>query len=508
MAEITSLSTLAKTSVDANEFLLVANSSTKAAKKLQLQTLFPAVSTAGTSSETLYTSATLTNKNQIVFKGIASGDTGLLTVATTSSNIVLTVLEAGIDLSLCNNATSGFLTGVDFSGTVTGTCAVTNGGTGLSTIVKGAILYASADDAISATSAMSTDGQLLIGNATNGYPSVATLAAGSSNLTIVNGAGTITLDANLSSLAANLDTGSYNIDLNTNYISDDGSDRGLYVHTNGKVILNDSGSTLTTGDATGQLNIQGTTTTAIKIGNSGAYQANYDITTTTSSSGTAGAKLHIYAGTAGGGNMAGGLLGLYAGTATGSGAGGNVDIVAVDAASGTPGSVRVRTYTTGGTATTAITVDSSQDVAVNAGKLFVSAKPIYARASSTAAFIQYQGAPATTDDGTTAVSAANILTGIVQCTPTADRSKATDTASNLVSGLDLTADNDSFDFSFINLTTDGQDNVTLTGGTGVTLVGNMVVHAQDATDDAVSIGVGRFRIRRTGASAVTMYRIG
>jgi len=507
MAEITSLSTLAKTSVDANEFLLVANSSTKAAKKLQLQTLFPAVSTAGTSSETLYTSATLTNKNQIVFKGIASGDTGLLTVATTSSNIVLTVLEAGIDLSLCNNATSGFLTAVDFSGTVTGTCAVTNGGTGLSTIVKGAILYASADDAISATSAMSTDGQLLIGHTANGYPSVATLTAGS-NMTVTNGGGSITLAASLSSLAANLDTGSFNIDLNTNYISDDGSDRGIYVHTNGKTILNDSGSTLTTGDATGQLNIQGTTTTAIKIGNSGAYQANYDITTTTSASGTNGAKLQIYAGTAGGGDKAGGTLALFGGTATGSGAGGNVDVLAGDAASGTPGSVQLRTYTTGGSATTAVTVDSSQDVTVESGNLFVSAKPIYARASSTAAFIQYQGAPATTDDGTTAVSAANILTGIVQCTPTADRSKATDTASNLVSGLDLTADNDSFDFSFINLTTDGQDNVTLTGGTGVTLVGNMVIHAQDATDDAVSIGVGRFRIRRTGASAVTMYRIG
>ena len=46
MAEITSLTTLAKTSVDANDFVLVANSSSKAAKKLQLQTLFPAVSTA------------------------------------------------------------------------------------------------------------------------------------------------------------------------------------------------------------------------------------------------------------------------------------------------------------------------------------------------------------------------------------------------------------------------------------------------------------------------------
>ena len=151
--------------------------------------------------------------------------------------------------------------------------------------------------------------------------------------------------------------------------------------------------------------------------------------------------------------------------------------------------------------------DATPDVTVNAGNLIAS-KGAYMRDASYPDVIKYQGAPATTDDGTTAVSAANILTGIVQCTPSADRSKATDTASNLISGLGLLVDNDSFDFSLINLTTDGQDNVTLTGGTGVTLVGNMVIHAQDAADDAVSIGVGRFRIRRTGSSAVTMYRIG
>ena len=507
MAEITSLSTLTKTSVDSNDFLLVANSSTKAAKKLQLQTLFPAVSTGGTSSETIYTSATLTNKNQIVFKGIKSGDTGLLTVATSSSNIVLTVLEAGIDLSLCNNAISGFLTGVDFSGTVTGECGVTNGGTGLSTISKGQLLYASADNVIAATTAMSTNGQLLIGNATNGYPSVATLAAGSGNLTIVNGPGTITLDANLSSLSANLDTGSYNIDLNTNYISDDGSDRGLYVHTNGKVILNDSGSTLTTADATGQLNIQGTTTTAIKIGNSGAYQTNYDIVGTNSASGTNAANLRIFAATSGGGDKTGGDLLLFAGAGTGSGAGGALSLSAGDAASGTPGSVLLKTYTTGGSETTAITVDSSQDVSVEVGNLFVKAKPIYARASATAAFIQYQGAPATTDDGTTAISASNILTGIVECTPTADRSKATDTATNLINSLSLTADNDSFDFSLISLATDGTSDITITAGTGVTLIGNMKVKSQDDADDAGYAGVGRFRIRRTGSSSVRMYRI-
>ena len=42
------------------------------------------------------------------------------------------------------------------------------------------------------------------------------------------------------------------------------------------------------------------------------------------------------------------------------------------------------------------------------------------------------------------------------------------THSNLVS-LSLTADNDSFDFSLISLATDGTSDITLTGGTGVTL---------------------------------------
>ena len=185
MANIIDLTALVKTSVDSNHYLYVQHSTTNVSNKIPVETLFPSISTAGTGSETIYTSSTLTSKNQIEFKGIKSGDTDLLTVATTSSNIVLTALEAGIDLSLCNNSISEFSNGVDFTGTVIGECPVTKGGTGLATIAKGALLYASGADVIEATTPMTTNGQLLIGNATNSYPSVATLTAGTNVLLLI-----------------------------------------------------------------------------------------------------------------------------------------------------------------------------------------------------------------------------------------------------------------------------------------------------------------------------------
>ena len=153
MAEITSLSTLAKASLDtSNDFLLIANSSNKTAKKFLTSNLLPSFNTSGSGGQDLYVS--VTNSNQLNLKGLKSGDTGLLTVTTASNNIELTVLEAGIDLSLCNNVTSGFISSVDFTGSVTGECGVTNGGTSLSTIAKGAMLYASDTDTIAATAAM------------------------------------------------------------------------------------------------------------------------------------------------------------------------------------------------------------------------------------------------------------------------------------------------------------------------------------------------------------------
>ncbi len=366
MAKVTDLGTLAKTSVASTDFLLVTNSNSGQSKKLTVESLFPAVSTAGSSSETLYNSATLTNKNQIAFKGIKSGDTGLLTVGTTSSNIVLTVLEAGVDLSLCNNATSGFISGIDFTGTVTGVNPVVNGGTGISTIAKGAMLYASAEDTIAATAAMSTNGQLLIGNATTGYPSVATLTAGT-GMTITNAAGAITLAATITNAEANIDlrnaanNATYNIDLvgGTAFISGDGTAEGLTVDNDGKVFVGQGTPTAAFADT---LNIKG----GIRFTNTDAPT----IKPTATTSSTAGQAVTIEGG--GSAGAAAGHLNLTGGTASGNGAGGNVVLTAGrDTSGSSDGTIQLKTYTSG-TATAGLSVAAEgQNVSIDTGNLVI-----------------------------------------------------------------------------------------------------------------------------------------
>ena len=493
MARIIDLTTLAKTSIDSNDFFVISNTSSATSKKVNVASLFPSLVTAGTGGEDLWSS--ISNKNQLNFKGIKSGDTDLLTIATTSDNIVLTPLEAGIDLSKCNNVTSQFGSGVDFTGTITGTNAVTSGGTGLSNIVKGAMLYASAEDTIAATSAMSTNGQLLIGNATTGIPTLATLTGGT-NVTITNTAGAISIASSLGAGSAILDLANYNLDLGTAFISADGAtSQGLrvtganaYIGTSGNYHNSDS------------LNIAGG---GIRFGNDSDVNIYPNATTST----TAGKKIVLQGG-ASAGAAAGGVE-INGGTASGTGAGGVITLTAGrDTSGSSDGTILFKTYT-GGTPTNAMSIGAEgQDITIATGSIIQDGKGIYMRDSSYSDIHRHQVAPATTDDGTTAIAAESILTGLVRCTPTADRSKATDTASNLISGLFLTADNDSWDFSLINLATDGTSFITLTGGTDVNLVGSMIVAAQDSAEDAFSAGVARFRIRRSGSSTCEMYRIG
>tara|TARA_R110000796_G_C14356005_1_gene412207 strand:- start:66 stop:599 length:534 start_codon:yes stop_codon:yes gene_type:complete len=144
---------------------------------------------------------------------------------------------------------------------------------------------------------------------------------------------------------------------------------------------------------------------------------------------------------------------------------------------------------------------------ITAGNLVVTAGTTYLKGAIPV--IKRQGAPATTDDGTAVVTAANMAAGIITCTPTAARSKATDTAANICAGLTLGAQFDSCEFTIINSSTTDAHIISLTDGTGVTIVGSDEVYPRDDTALSHHSGVATFRATRTSVntSAVTLYRI-
>ena len=498
----------------ANERLVIQNTKTQQSSSYSLGDVFPILQDGSTDSgsKTLGSALgvstitplfvgggfgnTLTgNENNIlIFKGIRSNDTVLeiknetLSSDVTKTNLVLDFNQSNLDLSACNNTSSGFLSQATLSNTnhVTGTLPVANGGTGASAFADKSVIITqdSGTDTLSAVT-MSTNGQLLIGG-TSG-PTAATLTAGT-NVTITNSDGGISIAAGFSSVSATLDMSNNNLQMGTGFISNDGTNEGIKIDSTGKVFI---GSATPTAYHTHDLNVAG----SIALGaNNGSVAQNIAMAECTSGSSP---SLTISGASANGTGNAGGLVVVAAGAGDTNGNGGNTEIRGgLKAGGGTDGSVLIRTGSSG-TITTAVTIDGSQNATFEKG--------IIQRGD--AGIVLHQNAPATTDDGTAVVSAANVLTGIVTCTPTADRSKATDTAANFISTLGLTVDDDAFDFSVINLATDGTSFITLTGGTGVTLVGSAIVSAQDNAEDAFTSGVGRFRIRRTGSSAVSMYRI-
>lgn len=367
MAEVKNFPILAKTSVTSNDYLPVTGQ-----RKLQVQSLFPSLATTGVGGQSIYIN--VTNANQLNFKGLKSATTGMLSIATNANNIDFSVLPAGIDLSLCDNTTSLFLSSVDLASDVGVTVLpVTNGGTGLSTIAKGAILYASNNDVIAGTSAL-TNGQLLIGNTGTGVPSIATLTAGT-NMTVTNGAGTITLAANLSTLTAALNCDIYNINLNAaagaSWVSGDGTAEGIYVDANGRVFIGDSLPSLPS--LSGQLTLGGSGSDALRIGNTSSY-GNRRVKMVDNTAAAGGAQLTIEGATGGTGNQLGGNIIIEAGSGSGSGTGGTLKLLGGNTGGGNPGEVIIGN-TKGVSEQAGIIVDLNGNVKLDSGYLRYSAAP-------------------------------------------------------------------------------------------------------------------------------------
>lgn len=327
-APISSLTLIAKTSISTTHYLPLADG-TSANYKLLIQDLFPTVNTLGASSESLYVSTT--NKNTLNFKGIKSLDS-LLTVATTSNNITLQVNPANINLALCNNTTSQFITGpINLStGGATGVLTVPNGGTGLATLTANSLFVGNGTSALTALG-VATNGQIPIGR-TGLSPVLATLTAGT-NVTVTNASGSITIAASLTTLTANLNGAGFNI-YGLGWLSGDGQNEGIAINSAGKVFV---GSSIPTAFFNYDFNVnQG-------IGFNGSVIQRLEM-----SSSSTPAALGIYGAAASVANVAGGGLVMEGGAASGTGAGGGITLSGGDAAgSGAGGNITIDPGTSG-----------------------------------------------------------------------------------------------------------------------------------------------------------------
>ena len=117
---------------------------------------------------------------------------GTLNQDTTGNAATATALETARTINGTSFDGTGNITITAAGSTLSDTVTVAKGGTGATSLTDGGVLLGSGTDAITATAVLG-NGQLLIGdNSTD--PAVATLTEGS-NVTITNGAGTITIAA-------------------------------------------------------------------------------------------------------------------------------------------------------------------------------------------------------------------------------------------------------------------------------------------------------------------------
>ena len=326
MPTITSLTALAKTSVGANDYLLIANSSVPTNYKFLASDFFPTLSTLGTTSESLFVS--ITNKNVLNFKGIKSLS-NLLTVATASNNITLQVNPANIDLSTCNNTTSAFLSTVALASNVTGTLPVANGGTGATTLTANSILLGAGTSAFTALGA-ATNGQIPIGRTGLG-PLLATLTAGT-NVTITNGSGSITIASRLDSLTVDVDGGGYTI-YNIGWLNNSGTaGQGQTFNGSDQAFFSSAGATpFYSGDVNidNDLYLNGSNSQVIGM-TSSAVPRPLRIEGSSATAAGNGADVSMAGGTSLGANT-GGNLNFYAGAHDGSGTSGDINFYGVNA---------------------------------------------------------------------------------------------------------------------------------------------------------------------------------
>ena len=151
--------------------------------------------------------------------------------------------------------------------------------------------------------------------------------------------------------------------------------------------------------------------------------------------------------------------------------------------------------TISGTGVSNCIIESDQQCTISGNVRFTGSTPVH----------MHQVAPEALADDTAIIAKGMFKKRLMTINAGDARSKATDTAANIVDECALDSDGDSFDIAIINTNTTTDHILTITAGSGVTLVGDMLCYPYVTGED--TSGSAMFRVRRTGASAVTIYRL-
>ena len=161
MAKVESFPVITPTSITTDHMMYVVNQTLDTDHKLQVKGLLPVIADVGSAGQAIHNN--LTNAVQFNLRKLASADSKLTVTTHSDGHLLLTVVEAQINLANCNNS-SGFLTTVNLASNVGSTILpVANGGTGASTLTANGALIGNGTGAVTAVD-MSTKGHLLVGD--------------------------------------------------------------------------------------------------------------------------------------------------------------------------------------------------------------------------------------------------------------------------------------------------------------------------------------------------------
>lgn len=213
-----------------------------------------------------------------------------------------------------------------------------------------------------------------------------------------------------------------------------------------------------------------------------------------------GGYVAVTGGLSTGGNNIGGAVRQTGGQGNGTGAGGAASMVGGASGTGATGNGGAA-YVTGGAAAS---TNGNGGAAILAGGA-KAGSGIDGMIIERSVKLVKQGAPTAKTTSAT-LTAAEVQAGIITVNQGAAGASAQQlpTASAMDTAFPDAAAGDAFEFSVINISTVAAEDASLTTNTGWTLVGSMVVESNDSDRAASS---GRFRARKTGAAAWTLYRL-